>query len=241
MEFDEVIKTINKLLLRKKPLYFNSSWILKYSSKSYRFMQKNIRTDFNKIDWDKVTRALDHKFQKLWRPSRRRNSNKTYRDYLEVKLILKKYKEKQYVFIAPQNSEDRRVRDIISISLVRLAQGGNISARKKIMELAGHTINDWIYNSHHLSYLTRWQGHESEAQEQLEACIRRYRYSGSFIKYLSITLERAGMGLSPFYAYSLDKPVAWDSRKTMIENVVADPETGRAKMYDSANYSGSSL
>ncbi len=236
MEFEKAIKTINRLLLKKKPLYFNSSWILKYSPESYRFIQKNIRTDFGKIDWDKVTHALDHKLQKLWRPAHKRNSNKTYRDYLEVKLIIKKYKKKQYVFLASQNAEDRRVRDIISISLVRLAQNGNLSAKKKIMELAGHTINDWIYNSHHLSYLTRWQGHEAEAQEQLEACIRRYRYSGSFIKYLSITLERTGMGLTPFYAYSLDKPVAWDVKKSIIENVVADPETGRTKMYDSANY-----
>ncbi len=50
------------------------------------------------------------------------------------------------------------------------------------------------------------------------------------------TLEFAGRGIRPFYAYSLDQPVAWDAKKNIIENVVKDPETGQAKMYDSAGY-----
>jgi hypothetical protein len=41
-------------------------------------------------------------------------------------------------------------------------------------------------------------------QDRIEVCIRRYRYSGSFIAYLFKTLELAGRGLRPIIAFSLD-------------------------------------
>lgn len=56
--------------------------------------------------------------------------------------------------------------------------------------------------------------------------VRRYRYTGSFFKYVYRTLQYAGRGIQPFYAYSLDEPVAIDADKRKIENVVQDPETG---------------
>jgi hypothetical protein len=233
MEFDEVIKTINKLLSKKQPPCFNSSWIRENSPRCYSFIQRNVRTHVGTIDWDKLTYALEWKFQRRWSPGHYRKNIKPYRDGSEVKLVLRKNKKKLYVFVAPQNLEDRRARDIISISLVRLAQNGNLSAKKELMKLLNFTVNEWLYNYY---FLNRWQGYKDELQKQIEDCIRRYRYTGSFLHYVFRTLEYAGRGIRPFYAYSLDKPVAWDAKKTIIENVVADPETGRAKMYDSANY-----
>ena len=38
---------------------------------------------------------------------------------------------------------------------------------------------------------------EDEIQNQLEACIRRYRYTGSFMSYVFRTLECAGRGIRP--------------------------------------------
>jgi len=153
MKFDKAIKTLNKLLLRKQPSYFNSSWIRKYAPKCYSFIQRNIRTCTGEIDWDKVTYALEWKFQRRWSPGHYIKNRKPYRDYSEVKLILKKNKGKLYVFIASQNIEDRRARDIISISLVRLAQNGNLSAKKELMKLINYTVDEWLYNYY---FLNRW-------------------------------------------------------------------------------------
>lgn len=228
MNFDRVIANLNKLLSKNQPESFNSSWIEKHAPRCHSFIQRNIRTETGRIDWDKVTYALEWKFQRRWAPGHQRKNRKLYRKHSEVKLILKKNKEKLYVFVAPQNLLDRRVRDIISISLVRLAQNGNLSAKKELMKLLGYTVNDWLYNYY---FLNRWQGYKEELEKQIEACIRRYRYTGSFLHYLFRTLEYAGRGIRPFYAYSLDKPVTWDAKKTFIENVVKDEETGKAKIY----------
>lgn len=228
MNFTQAINCLNNLLQDKNPISFNSSWIKKYAPRCYFFIQRNIRTETGFIDWDRVTYALEWKFQRRWAPGHWRKNRRPYRKRSEVKLILKKNKEKLYVFVSPQDILDRRVRDIISISLVRLAQNGNLSAKKELMKLLNYTVNDWLYNYY---FLTRWQGYKEELERQIEACIRRYRYTGSFLHYLFKTLEYAGRGIRPFYAFSLDNPIASGVKKTFIDNVVKDQETGMAKMY----------
>lgn len=230
MKFEQVISRLNRSLNKEKPDIFNSSWILKHNPAIYRFIAKNIRTETGSIDWDKITYALEWKFQRRWSPGHLKKDKKPYRNHLEVNLILKKNKEKLYVFIAPQNIEDRRVRDIISISLVRLAQNGNLSAKKELIKMINYTVDDWLYNYY---FLNRWQGYKEEVEKQIEGCICRYRYMGSFLNYVFRTLEFAGRGIRPFYAFSLDQPVAWDAKKNIIENVIKDPETGQAKIYNS--------
>lgn len=233
MDFNQAIRTINKLLAKKKPESFNSSWILKHTPYCYRFIHRNVRTETGSIDWDKVTYALEWKYQRRWAPGRQKKNPLPYENPAEVEIITNKYRDKLYVFIAPQDLADRRVRDIICISLVRLAQNGNLSARREVMKLVTYTINDWIEKYY---FLTRWQGYEEEIQKQLEGCIRRYRYTGSFLNYVFRTLEYAGRGIRPFYAYSLDEPVAYSATKCHIENVIQDPKTGAAKMYDRNDY-----
>jgi len=71
MDFDSAVKTINKLLMEKRPDTFNSSWIREYAPHVYRFVQENIRAEIGGIDWDRFTRALDRKFQKKWIASSR--------------------------------------------------------------------------------------------------------------------------------------------------------------------------
>ena len=68
--------------------------------------------------------------------------------------------------------------------------------------------------------------------EQLEGCIRRYRYTGSFFTYLFRTLEYAGRGICPIVTSSLDGPIASNECKRKIENVVYDPETNEIGFYD---------
>jgi hypothetical protein len=71
MDFESAVETINALLSEKRPDTFNSSWILKHSPVVYRFIQKYIRTDYGSIDWDRVTRALEHKYHRKWKPAYR--------------------------------------------------------------------------------------------------------------------------------------------------------------------------
>ncbi len=231
MDFDKSIVILNQLLSDKNPEAFNSSWILKHAPNVYRFFHKHIRAEIGGIDWDRVTYAIEWKYQRRWAPGRQKKNPVPYEDAAEVELVMSKYPNKTYVFVAPADLNDRRVRDIMSISLVRLAQSGNLSAKQELMKLLGYTISDWLERFY---FLSRWQGYDDELRERLECCIRRYRYTGSFAMYLFRTLQYAGRGIRPFYAYSLDKPVACDAEKRMIENVIQDAETGEIQLYGRA-------
>ena len=202
MDFDGMIQIINDLLVKEDPDTFSGSWILKQSPHCYRFIWKNVRTDYGTVDWDRVTRALEWKFQRRWTPMRRVRSHVPYKNDGEVKTVLGEYRAKLYVFVSPQSQADRRIRDIIGIKLVRLAQCGNESAKRELLSLLDFTIDNWLDQ---YCFLSRWRGYDAEIRKQVELCIRRYRYSGSFIRYLFRTLEYAGRGIRPLLAYSLDE------------------------------------
>jgi len=220
MDFESAVKIINKLLTEKQPCTFNSSWIRKHAPHVYRFLQKNVRRESGGIDWDRVTRALDRKFPRKWIMSRR-NGIKLYRSKAEVNIILKKYDGKLYTFLTPADKDNDSTRDIISIALVRIAQKGNVAAKKEIMKLLRFTIDDWI---EHNPKISRWKGYEYLIKKYIEDCIRRYRYSGSFMGYLFKTLEYAGRGLRPITEYSLDEP-SYPGQKKRIEKIAQNPET----------------
>ncbi len=188
---------INKLLIKKRPDSFNSSWIKKNAPHVYRFIQKNVQADVGGIDWDRVTVALDRKYHRKWKPVYR-TGRKKYRKKAEVGIILKKYESKLYVFIAPANKHDEHMRDLISIALVRIAQKGNLLANEEITKLIRFTIDEWIESRPNLS---SWEGYESLIPVRIDACIRCYRYSGTFTGYLLKTLEYAGRGLKPTTSY----------------------------------------
>jgi len=191
MDFDLVVKTINELLIEKRPDTFNSSWIQKHAPHVYRFIRKNVRTEMGGIDWDRVTRCLDRKLQRKWITSAR-SVEKKYRKKTEVEIIIQKYHGKLYTFLNPSDKGDNDIRDRISIALVRTAQKGNILAREEIIKLIRFTVDDWVERHPKISV---WQGYESLIQKRIEGCIRCYRYSGSFIGYVYKTLEYAGRGL----------------------------------------------
>jgi hypothetical protein len=200
MDFESAVETINKLLINKRPDTFNSSWVLANAPRTYRFIRNTVRRETGGIDWDRITRALDRQFQKQWiAPSRRKA--RPYRSRAEIDIILQQYEGKLYTFLAPADRNDKQVRDIISIALVRIAQKGNMTARQEIIKLLGFTIDEWI---EHCPKITRWRGYDPLIRKRIEDCIRCYRYSGSFIGYVFKTLEYAGRGLRPMIAYSSD-------------------------------------
>jgi hypothetical protein len=224
-----VVAMLSKLLLRNSPETFNSTWILKRAPGCYSFIRKHIRSEVNRIDWDKITYALEPKYQRLWAPQQNKTS-KPYRDSKEIGLILNKYTDKLYVFVAPIDATDLQVRDRIAVALVRVAQAGNVLARTELVELVRYTIDGWLDS---YPYMSRWRGREDEIREQLEGCIRRYRYSGSFLRYVFRTLEYAASGIRSLCACSLDDPIATDARVRKIDNVIHDPETNEIVHYKS--------
>ena len=226
MDFDSAIKTIDKLITKKQPHTFNSSWIREYAPHIYRFIQKNIRREIGGIDWDRITRALDLKFQRQWITSWRRGT-KLYRNKTEVGIILRKYHGKLYTFLTPADKNDKYIRDIISIALVRIAQKGNVLAKHEIIKLVSFTIDEWIERCPKISC---WKGYDYLLQKRIEGCIRCYRYSGSFMGYLFKTLEYAGRGLKPIIAYSLDDSL-YSGEKRRIDRIAQNPGTGEMLIY----------
>jgi hypothetical protein len=200
MNFESAVSTMNNLLAAKQPQTFNRAWVRVNAPCVYRFIQKEIRIERGGIDWDRLTRALNPRFQKQWIGSLRKTA-KPYRDKTEVDIVLQRYSSKLYTFITSANKDDEHIRDIISIALVRIAQKGNISAKLELMRLLSFTIDDWIEKN---SKLFGWRGYDPLIQTRLDCCIRCYRYSGSFMRYVFKTFEYAARGLKPLIAYSLD-------------------------------------
>lgn len=218
LDFERAIRILNNLLSEKQPESFSSSWILKNAPGCHGFIRRSVRNEVGRIDWDRVTRALERGFQRRWAP-RRRKVPVQYRDVAEVNAILGTHRPKLYIFIAATSAADRHLRDVISINLVRLAQAGNLSAKRKVVQLVGYSVQDWL--EHH-AFLSRWRGYESKVTRQLEACIRRYRYTGTFLGYVFRTLECAGRGLRPLRAYSLDEPI-FNGAKFRIDAIGRTP------------------
>ncbi len=67
-----VIEELNKSIHEKQPQKISSSWIIRHTPHVYRYIQKNVRTETNEIDWDRVTILLEKEFQKRWVRYRRK-------------------------------------------------------------------------------------------------------------------------------------------------------------------------
>jgi hypothetical protein len=224
MSFESVITELNSLLKQRDPKTFSSSWIYYHSPRIYRYIWSNVKTELGGIDWDRITLRLDKQFQRRWKQKRIKRG-KPYRDAKEVKIVLKNYQSKLYVFLTPLDREDKLLQDAISISLVRIAQMGNLRAKEKLAPLLMLLIDQWIERSTHLY---RWQGYRSEIDIQIDRCIRCYRFSGTFIGYLYRTLEYAARGLTPTYSLDVFIP---NTEKRLIDKVVYDSETNQPRLY----------
>jgi hypothetical protein len=196
-DWTTVVAMLNGIICKKKPTTFNSSWLKKHAPACHRFIRKYVRTPIGAIDWDRVTSSLQPELQRLWRPRIKRR-HRPRRSRREIELILSKYRAKLYVFLAPIDAEDERIRDNIATSLVRSAQTGNVLAKKELSALVRYTVEGWL-DTYRL--MSRWKHREREVRKQIEGCIRRYRYSGSFLRYVFWTLHCAARGMPPSVPY----------------------------------------
>jgi len=221
MNYERAIKNINRSISKRQPSTFNPARIRNCVRKSYDFISKNVETESGDVDWDQVVRCLSHDYQKLWlKESKRKKKIQLYKDKAEVDAILNKYKDELYTFLVQADKEDKKVCDEISIRLVRTAQKGNILARKKAIYFIKQVVDYWIETRN----LQNWRGYNDLLEKNIDGCIRRYRYSGSFLVYLHRTLEYSGRGLRPLEVFSLDECSAITGRKKS-DNVVYDSET----------------
>ncbi len=218
INFEKAIKNLNRSLSKKRPPTFNHSWVKNRVRKSYDFIIENIKTESGETDWDSIICRLDHRYQKLWlKGVKVKKKINQYKNSAEVDAILTKYRNKLYTFLVQAEKEDRKICDLISIRLVRTAQKGNLLARQKLLTFIIQLVDQWIDSRS----LGNWRGYNDRIEENIERCIRRYRYSGSFIVYLYRTLEYAGRGLRPLEAFSLDdySPI---TGKRRLENFVCN-------------------
>jgi hypothetical protein len=227
MTLEKAVKILNKSLRKKKPETFSSTWIFVNTHTVYMYIRKNVRTENNDIDWDLVTSFLDKKFQRRWVHFRKRK-RKSYENSAEVEIILNKYQNKLYTFIAPLHKEDRDTRHKIIVAFVRIAQKGNVLAYQELVKWLGYVIDEWIEKYYPLY---RWKGYKDGIEEKINCCIRGYRYTGSFTNYLFRTLELSARGLQYFRVCSLDTPL-FDGETTIIDYVFQDIETKECHLFE---------
>lgn len=214
-DIDEIITEFNNFLHKTNPSTISASWIYRNQPRVYRFVLKNHRLETGEIDWDVFTRQLDRKYQKCWV---RYNGKvaRPYRNDVEVRRVLEKHKDRLYVFLTQLTKSDKETQDWIVIRLVRLSQKGNLNAQEELLYWVKFITDDWLDR---YPQMYRWKGYEDEIPERVKACIRCYKYTGSFLGYLFRTLEYSAYGKPP--NYSLDDKIL-DGSKTRIDYAKLD-------------------
>ena len=119
--------------------------------------------------------------------------------------------------MAPMDEKDREIRDQIFISLVRIAQKGNVLAQQYIIEWITFIVNEWIEK---LWFIAKWKGYTDDIEKMIRACIRCYRYTGTFVGYVFKTFQYSARGLKPLHAYSFNDRVR-NGNKTRIDYFIA--------------------
>lgn len=222
MNFGACIKTLKQVLHDKDPQEFSSSWILKHTPSAYRYIFKNIRTETNSIDWDRITVALPRRYQKRWVRYRHKR-RKEYENESELEKVIGKHRDQLYIFISTSSNTEKRLCHRLTIALARIAQKGNVLAMRELLGLLRYTVDEWLDRYY---ILRRWKGAETEIENAIKGCILRYRYTGTFFGYLFKTLEYSANRLKPFY--SLDDYLPGTDMR-LSEVVGQDGETGDVK------------
>ena len=144
-----------------------------------------------------------------------------YENQIEVDRIIHKHKDHLYTFMTSIDEKDRLIRNRIIIAFVRIAQKGNVLAEREIIIWVTYVVDDWVER---YWQIRRWNGYTDEIEDKIRGCIRRYRYTGSFLGYLFKTLEYSARGIAPLQKYSLDDPV-FDGDETRVNYVIHDQQS----------------
>ena len=192
MDFDEAIARLTQALDKSNPVRFNRYWVSLHEPKVYKFFTRNIKTELGKSDWNRVISKLDPTLQVRWHDERIVNLL-PYSDPQVVERLIIKYGGRHYVSFMYINGEeeDNDVRNRISVTLVRLAQRGNVAAEEELM-----ITGDWIYRD---PQLWQWQRYPELLRGKCKYCIYHYRYTGTFLGYLYTKLKYSALSLELTY------------------------------------------
>lgn len=207
-DFSTAIQKLNQCLKQKKPKVFNPFWMKANARDLYEYFSAFVQLPSGDIDWDFITVHLDKSFQKRWKQSVEYSDS--YNCQTELNEILVAYQKELHVLYVPQNKEEKITQDRIIIQLVRLAQRGNSLAKEKVLDCTSFVIYEWMENS---KCMKRWKNYSNEIPSKVESCIKNYRYSGSFIKYLYMSLYYSSRGLRT--TVSLDQPIGRQNKKRL--------------------------
>lgn len=207
-DFSTAIQKLNQCLKQKKPKIFNPFWMKANARDLYEYFSAFVQLPSGGIDWDFITIHIDQSFQKRWKSAV--VCSDSYNCQRELNEVLVAYQKELYMLYAPKNREEKLIQDRIIIQLVRLAQKGNSLANEKVLDCTIFVIYEWMENS---KCLKRWKNYSNEIPSKIESCIKIYCYSGSFMKYLYMTLYYASRGLRT--TLSLDQSVGKSNKKRM--------------------------
>lgn len=216
--FHKATQKLNMLLRKKQPKTFNPLWLKLHSNSTYKYLCKNFRTGSGDVDWDFITVNIERTFQKRWKRYEKKTTAVPYKNNEELNIIFAKYQNKLYTLTAPLDKEDEQTQDEIMVRLVRTAQKGNMLAKEQVIECMTLIIYEWIESS---SYMVRWKGYTYDIENKIQDCIRNYRYSGSFMRYIFKTFQYSARGLRP--TLSLDDRFL-NGKKTHIDYVVQEED-----------------
>ena len=104
-----------------------------------------------------------------------------------------------YVLFALVGEEDKKLQHTLIIKLVRLGQRGNIEAKEHLLEYVTFITDDWIDR---YPQIYRWKEYTDEVPNKIVGCMKRYRYTGSYLGYLFRTRG--------YYAYAKPKLFSLD-------------------------------
>ena len=80
-----------------------------------------------------------------------------------------------HLFFVRGSPKEQSVCNRIIISLVRLAQKGNTSAKDELITWVTYVVNDWIDR---YPQIYKWGGYTDEVVDKIVGCALRYRYTG---------------------------------------------------------------
>lgn len=209
--FQKLINDLVNFFEETQPLYINKSLIRDNANALYKRIARNVRKENDgKIDWPRIVIAWPEEWQKKWvwercseekLPQKWKMTQGSYSCQDEVQIILSENKEYLYTLVSASSKEEKKIRDEIMNSLIRLAQNGNIEARKKLTPYLELKCADWGsaregFHSSEMAY--------DEIMKKIDTCINNFDFSIGFLKYLHSSIRRQLIGEGLLSCHHLD-------------------------------------
>ena len=96
-----------------------------------------------------------------------------------------------------------------------------------VLTLLNDLVHQWMERH---AIMSRWRYHDELLRKTIAGCIRRYRYTGSFLHYLFRSLELGSRQLPQLRILSLDDLSPFTGQRR-LDLVVQDGDTREIRMF----------